>query len=95
MVPAHFHFVDGDLFDYNVGKIFGLSNSDSDLVTSCFARILIGITRSLPFVFRAELFKSSDTFTGCSGVVVKLNVLNVSKLVSPTRASTSSTEVSE
>ena len=26
MVPAHFHDVDGDLSDHNVGKIFGLSN---------------------------------------------------------------------
>ena len=25
MVPAHFHDVDGDLSDPNVGKIFGLS----------------------------------------------------------------------
>ena len=25
MVPAHFHDVDGDLSDHNVGKIFGLS----------------------------------------------------------------------
>ena len=24
MVPAHFHDVDGNLFNHNVGKIFGL-----------------------------------------------------------------------
>ena len=52
MVPAHFEDVDGDLSDHSGGKIFGLSkNSDSDVVTSCFARILIGITRSLLLCF--------------------------------------------
>ena len=64
MVPAHFHDVDGDLSDNNIWKILGLSkilqymeniriiqNSDSDLVTSCFTCILIGITRSLLLCF--------------------------------------------
>ena len=45
MVPAHFQDVDGDLSDHNV------ENSDSDLVASCFARILIGITNSLLLCF--------------------------------------------
>ena len=47
------------------------------------------------FVFPAGLFSSSDTstFTGCLGVVV--TVLNVFKTFRPTRASTSSAEVTE
>ena len=59
MVPAHFLDVDVKLSDH------------SDLVTSCFTHILIGITCSL-LLFRAGLFSSSDTFTVCSGVVVKV-----------------------
>ena len=52
MVPTHFHDVAGDLSDNNVGKSFWIiQNSDSDLVTSCFARILTGITRSLILFF--------------------------------------------
>ena len=48
MLPAHFHEVDGDLSDHNVGKnVWFLQNSDNDLVTSCFNRDLIGITPSL------------------------------------------------
>ena len=45
MVTAHFHDVVGDLFDHNV------QNSDSDLVPSCFTRILIGLTRRLLLCF--------------------------------------------
>ena len=53
---------------------------------------MIGITRTA-FVFRGGLFCSSDTFTGCSGVVVL--VLNVFKTCQTPQASTSSVEVSE
>ena len=52
MVPVHFHDVAGNLSDHNVGKdIWIIQNSDGDLVTSCFARILIGITCSLVLCF--------------------------------------------
>ena len=44
MVPAHFDDVDSDLYDHNVGKTFWIvQNSENDLVTSIFIRILIGI----------------------------------------------------
>ena len=45
MVPAHFHDVDGDLFDHNVEKLFGLS------------KILTIIL--LAFVFRGGLWSDS------------------------------------
>ena len=44
-------------------------------------------------MFRVGLLSSSDTFTGCSGVLV--TVLNVFKTCQIPRASTSSAEVSE
>ena len=72
-------------------NIWIIQNSDNDLVTSCFTRIWIGITRSLLLCF--GLFTSSDTFTGCSGVVVK--DLNMSKTCQTPRASKSPAEVSE
>ena len=52
MPPAPFHDIDGDLSDHNVG------NSDNDLVTSCFIRILIDITStcSLLLYFVLEKF---------------------------------------
>ena len=45
MVPAHFHDVDGNLSDHNIG------NSDSDLVTSCFTHIWISISLMVPAHF--------------------------------------------
>ena len=45
MLPAHFDDVDGDISGRENYRI--VQNSDSDLVTSCFIRILIGITRNL------------------------------------------------
>ena len=90
MVPAHFHDVNGDLSDHSLGKIFGLSK----ILTVIFSRILIGITRSLLLCF--VLFSSSDTFTGCSGVAATVfHNLSDPQLIKPTRASTSSAEVSE
>ena len=52
LLPVHFQDIDGELSDHNVGNInIIVKNSDSDLVTSCFIRILIGITRSLRLYF--------------------------------------------
>ena len=55
MVPAHFDDVDSDLSDHNVGKTFWIvQNSENDLVTSIFIRILIGIIIR-PGVFGGEV----------------------------------------
>ena len=51
LLPAHFHEVDGDLFNHNIGKIFGLSKIENDPITSCFNRDLVGITPSLLLYF--------------------------------------------
>ena len=56
MLPAHFHDVEGDLSDQKYGEYFWIvQNSDSDLVTTCFIPILIGITRSLCLYFALAL----------------------------------------
>ena len=88
MVPVHFHDAAGDLSDHNVGKIFGLSKILT-VLCSYFDRYY----SQFVFVFRAGLFSSSDTFTGCSAVVVK--GLNMSKTCQTPQSSRSSAEVSE
>ena len=76
MLPAHFHDVDDDPSDQNVEKILGLST----ILTVIICDIVLtysGITGSLLLCFVHALFSSSDTFAGCSKVVVK-NVQNLS-----------------
>ena len=48
LLTAHFHEVDGDLFNHYIGKIFWIvQNSENNPVTSCSNHDLVGITPSL------------------------------------------------
>ena len=66
MIPAHFHDVDGDLFENNV------ENSDIDLITSFFSHILFSVTSSLLLYFKQLAYCYR-----LLGVVAE--VLNISK----------------
>ena len=74
-------------------NIWIVPNSDSDLVTSCFTCIFIGITRSLPLCFVLCSLAALINLQVVLEVVV--TVLNVFKTCQLTRASTRSAEVSE
>ena len=88
MVPTHFHYVDGDLSQCR-DNIWIIQNSDSDLVTSCFAHILISMTRSFLLYF---VLGSLAALIYLQVVVVK--GLNMSKTWQTHQAPMSSAEVS-
>ena len=93
MLPAHFDDVNCDLSDHNVGNILDCAKILPVILcmTSCFTRILLGITVVL-LCFVLGFYAAMILTQVAQELVYKF--WTYSKLVIPTRASTRSTEVS-